>query len=132
MPTYMWDYQNRTPLRLYSFAHSFLSDLQKGLQTAHLVAELSKTNSQLYWEWAQLDKTIIILDGGNTEQILEVYRKLCCFNTPHPKAIFREDVKSLNGSVTCCGVIAPYNRSRSWAMSELPPIEQFITQYRLA
>ena len=58
--------------RLYTFvAGLYLSELQKGLQTAHVVGELfadtellSKQRDALL-NWAQTDKTIIILNALN-------------------------------------------------------------------
>jgi hypothetical protein len=101
-------------LRLYSFTNNWLSDLQKGLQTAHAVAELSSCliDFNTYYNWTNRDKTIIMLKGG-TSHDLENYYKLAT-KTNYNTAIFREDTKSLNGAATAMVVIVPEN---IWSLS---------------
>jgi hypothetical protein len=53
--------------RLYSFINMYLSSIQQGIQTAHLVSELHneyKNNNRMFNEWCDKDKTIIVLNGG--------------------------------------------------------------------
>lgn len=103
--------------RLYSFvANHYLSPLQCGLQTAHVVSEiavaehLTPSLAQSFRDWAQDDKTIIICGAGNHQGVLDCWAELkrtgidTCFVTG---AIFREDEQSMNGMATACGVIVP-------------------------
>lgn len=100
-------------LRLYSIvAHHYLSPLQCGLQTAHVVAELSlyKSNTdqaQDFNAWAHTDKTIIILGAGNHAGVLDAYDTLqpLANQLGIPCAIFREDEQSMNGMATACGLV---------------------------
>lgn len=107
-------------LRLYSFINMYLSPLQHGLQTAHVVGELfvkytklwgffEKGEYKLLREWADLNKTIIILNGGNSSNLLSIYNELIEINAqlklPYTK--FHEDEESLNRALTCVGVVVP-------------------------
>lgn len=102
--------------RLYAFvAGSYLSPLQRGLQTAHVVSEMFARMS--YWDqagslmtWAQMDKTIIILDAGNHQGVLDCWTELSRTGIEPgfvEGALFREDKQSMNGMATACGVIVP-------------------------
>lgn len=95
-------------MRLYSFVNSYLSPLQHGLQTAHLVAELSRDQNQLFQDWASQHKTIIILNGGNQISLIDLFTLLDMmppYSDLHYGA-FREDFVSLNGCLTCVGFVA--------------------------
>jgi len=98
-------------LRLYSFVIFYLSPLQHGLQTAHLVGDLSQkcARSKRYNRWAGHDKTIIILNGGNRKDIEDIFNLLweICPSMDLPFDKFHEDEDSLGGIITCCGVIVP-------------------------
>ena len=101
--------------RLYTFvANHYISPLQCGLQTAHVVSELSqfKTNTpqwQKFNAWAFNDKTIIICGAGNHAGVVSCFAELdrLCAQLGLPVAIFREDEQSMNGMATACGVIVP-------------------------
>ncbi len=109
--------------RLYTFvAGLYLSELQKGLQTAHVVSEIAAkvmddfdnnrplTGMHAFSNWANKDKTIIICNAGNHKGVLECWAELKRtaidpgFVTG---AIFHEDEQSMNGMATACGVIVP-------------------------
>lgn len=102
-------------MRAYFFVNSWLSDLQKGLQVAHCVAEMSRFSptQQLaeyagdYIEWAENHKTIIILNGGSHGDLVNLSK---FFKQEWNKLVwsfFSEDDDSLNGAMTCVGVLAP-------------------------
>ncbi len=102
--------------RLYSFvANHYLSPLQCGLQTAHVVSELSQvedrtpTEDDAYGTWAVQHKTIIICGAGNHQGVLDCHAELVRTATALglPVALFREDEQSMNGMATACGVIVP-------------------------
>ena len=104
--------------RLYSFvAHHYLSPLQCGLQTAHVVSELAATgdprdSTDPFFIWAKDDKTIIICGAGNHIGVVDAFTQFELFNTrlrhlTLPTALFEEDVDSMNGMATACGVIVP-------------------------
>jgi hypothetical protein len=95
--------------KLYVFANSYLSDIQKGIQTAHLVDSLWRkyftTQSQAYFfNWFN---TIVLFNGGNNDTMHKT-RKF--FNHPdnhYPWALFYEDLTSLNNLLTVVGIILP-------------------------
>ena len=112
--------------RLYTFSHQYLSPLQKGLQTAHLVEELNlkynvagnagwrslqgnvKSAYNILTEWGKFHKTIIILNGFNSANLLKIYNELfeICESLSLPFAKFNED-ESLNNALTCVGIVVP-------------------------
>lgn len=103
--------------RLYSFvAGLYLSPLQRGLQTAHVVSEItselyhqSEAAGDLFTVWAHIHKTIIILDAGNHRGVEDAFAKAYSFGEKFdlPTAIFHEDEDSMNGMATGCGIIVP-------------------------
>ena len=106
--------------RLYTFtANLYLSPLQCGLQTAHVVSELSQfkqntSQANVFNEWALQDKTIVICGAGNHKGVVDCFDSLLGLANKLglPAAIFREDEQSMNGMATACGVIVP---QKYWA-----------------
>jgi len=101
--------------KLYSFVNSYLSDIQRGIQTAHLVNEfwqkyLDKCliQHESFIDWAYLQPTIVILNGGNHADLggLGVLFK-SIRNVQYPFASYHEDDDSLNGVLTAVGIILP-------------------------
>jgi len=123
-------------MRLYSFTCSWLSGLQKGLQTAHMVAEMSRLTqdpltqgkAQIFRIWAEQHKTLIILEGGTQSDIEYLHNFLK--QSVMPTAIFYEDETSLAGAATACGIIvsetfysmASLVREKGW---EDPEVQRF-------
>lgn len=98
-------------MRLYTFTHMYLSDIQKGIQSAHIVAELvnlPKTNlMELHFSyWSKRDKTIIVLNGGNCQSLEKIFNYLST-ETTLQIVKFHEDEQSLNGALTAVGVLIP-------------------------
>ncbi|AVH84971.1 hypothetical protein RsoM2USA_42 [Ralstonia phage RsoM2USA] len=112
----------RTQYRFYALTNLYISDIQRGIQTAHAVSEMLVKYRQrdrigpnydearrVYLEWAEKDKTIIVLQGGPSgaldeahDQIKKLSHKLTL-----PFVKFYEDEHSLNGALTAVGVIVP-------------------------
>lgn len=105
--------------RLYTFvANHYLSPLQCGLQTAHVVSEMAHQVSRSpanpaavsFDTWAREDKTIIICGAGNHKGVLDCWAELKRTGIDPgfvTGAIFFEDEQSMNGMATACGVIVP-------------------------
>jgi hypothetical protein len=104
--------------RLYSFvAGLYLSPLQRGLQTAHIVSELAAQamdglagQIHAFSEWASKDKTIIICEASNYKGILDCWAELKRTGIDTGLvmgAIFRENEESMNCMATACGVLVP-------------------------
>lgn len=91
--------------RLYSLTNRYLSGIQKGIQTAHVVGELVQLpDISKVVEWARDHATIIVLDGGNCDHLVEFCEIL--EKSDHPWARFNED-SSLGFALTAVGVILP-------------------------
>lgn len=105
--------------RLFSFTNSWLSDLQKGLQTAHVVGALWKKyaidadlkypymESSLLNCWLGFENTIIIYKSGDCATLRSISYLLHIEYNPYPWASFHEDENSLNGALTAVGIILP-------------------------
>jgi hypothetical protein len=124
-------------MRLYSFTNYYLSPLQLGLQTAHVVGELTvpATNTdrkhRVATEWALFHKTIVILNGGNSASLDDLHKRLELLGNALqlPTAIFREDLQSLNGATTAVGIVVPahvYDYAASEFFSVTAPIYESI------
>lgn len=107
-------------MRLYSFVNAnYLKHVQHGLQTAHAIAELyekygfydSLVQSKTLRTWAKNHRTIIILDGGDCEDLSDIHH----FFDSHvqdlklPFAYFHENRRSLNNALTAVAVVVPEN-----------------------
>lgn len=98
--------------RLYTFvAHHYLSPLQCGLQTAHVVGDMSQKypDDEVFKTWADIDKTIIICGAGNHRGVVDCWTtmKPLCDQVKLPVAIFYEDERSMNRMATACGIVVP-------------------------
>lgn len=100
-------------MRFYTFCNYYLSSIQQGIQSAHCLAEMFAADpwiaQNMLFEWAQNHKTIVVLNGGNSENIIATYAVLCrlCDELEYPYGVFKEDIASLNSAYTCTGVIVP-------------------------
>ncbi len=103
-------------MRFYGFGNYYLSSLQQGLQAAHSVAELFvkyKTNSipkSILYDWANEHKTIVLLNGGNSSDLLNLndhFEYLKTLGMELPFCYFQEDEQSLNNAVTYVGIVVP-------------------------
>ena len=112
-------------MRAYFFVNSALSGIQKGIQVAHCVAELSQKYADIesyawmrkyfniFHEWSRQHKTIIVLEGGFQADLREIWKILDSrkaggeYEFPYPHAAFNEDEETMNGMMTCVGIILP-------------------------
>lgn len=127
--------------RLYSFTNYYLSGIQKGIQTAHLVSNLSLEEwysydhlAHIYKEWAEYDRTIIVLDGGNHAELKNIYNTLKILSSnKFPTMEFEEDENSLNQSCTAVGIILPESvYSGKGKKSHEKQLFKFLQKYSLA
>lgn len=120
----------------------YMNDKQFGIQTAHCISDMSQHvyGADIYSEWAQNHKTIIMFNGTNSGTIKRIFAILQYFARNMAKAdiliphtIFREDMESLDGATTACGFIIPnairqynwdsyasHDDSIQWPMGFLP------------
>lgn len=111
-------------MRAYFFGNMYLSSIQQGIQSAHVVHELfikypdptpvwqkgQKTylipNTILY-DWAIDYKTMILLNGGYSEILHGLVEFFEEDKNPYPYAHFNEGQDALDGALTCVGIILP-------------------------
>lgn len=103
-------------MRLYTFTNYYLSSLQVGLQTAHVVHELFNkyvtddiphTEQNMLWDWSDNHKTIVILNGGNCATLGDLELFLQSRENEFAYSAFCEDRQSLNNALTCVGIVLP-------------------------
>lgn len=104
-------------MRFYGFGNYYLSSLQQGLQSAHVVGELSVKSihkgsvtkkGKIFFDWAKNHKTMVLLNGGNSQSLEELFQKLKVFEKDGmhlPYVKFHEDEQSLGGALTYVGMI---------------------------
>ena len=102
-------------MRLYSMINMYLSPIQHGIQTAHVQNEMhlkahfdiDPKPLQTYLEWAKNHKTIIVCNGGNAASLLDFIGLFSDPQNPYLFSWFNEDEDSLNGALTCVGILLP-------------------------
>lgn len=92
-------------MRFYSITNMYLSDIQKGIQTAHVISECSQTENELYKVWATDHKTIIVLNGGYTSNIKRI--AVLIENSTLDGVSFKESEEALDGAMTATGLVVP-------------------------
>lgn len=138
-------------LRLYTFTNFYLSSIQAGIQTAHVVGELFNRYShddeeaeafEMLVEWNFKHKTIIVLSAGANEDLYNIKAFLKAGGLPGytldddtvlPYAWFHEDERSLGGILTCVGIVLPapiFNAVRHKTMLQLVPSKLAALQYQ--
>ena len=90
--------------RMYCLAERHLSIAQKTIQAAHAIVEYSLKfgDTEEYKHWAKYDKTIIVLDGGNTPDMKNDIVKLT--DIEYNYEIFMEP--DMDNFVTCITFLA--------------------------
>lgn len=138
-----------TNYRLYTFINFYLSSIQQGIQSAHIVSDMMvkyryksdpdgwvnwAASYNALWQWAEKDKTIIVLNGGTSFDIRQTYidvKNLSanCKSFAIPFAFFQEDHNALgiyeNGVVTGFGMVVP---QQMWDAKEYPLNQNKINQ----
>lgn len=116
--------------RMYSMVLRQLSPMQKGIQSLHAVVEYSEKMKsgniddnikKAYETWASRDKTMIVLDAGTSEDLVNTIFELIQLNVPH--AVFYEP--DLYGMNTAVSFIAD---ERVWDTKNYPSYDDFIQQ----
>lgn len=138
-------------MRLYTFSNFYLSSIQQGIQSAHCLHDMfltyrdtdNKADGTLY-EWAEHHKTMIVLNGGDSLSLQELYDELSVLAHKrfYPYGKFSEDTRSLNNALTCVGVVLPESvygidlRDETIPLSSYNPtdvrIREILNRYHLA
>lgn len=75
--------------RMYVFVERHLSPIDKGIQGAHAIVEYScqsKVKDE-YLQWAEYDKTIIMLNGGTVHDLIDIRNVLLDNDIPFSQFI---------------------------------------------
>lgn len=86
---------------MYSLVLRQLSPIQKGVQSAHSIVEYINRyyKSSEYIQWVNVDKTIIMLDGGTYPELTECRDALAELGVPYA-AFYEEDLGNILTSVS--------------------------------
>ena len=86
---------------MYSLVLRQLSPIQKGVQSSHSIVEYIKKfyKSNEYIQWVNVDKTIIILDGGTFPEMRECRETLENLGVPYA-AFYEKDLGSIVTSIS--------------------------------
>ena len=101
-------------MRFYAAGNYYLSSIQQGIQSSHVLSEMfikySATSSpgDVLRDWARNHKTMILLNGGNADSLRGFYSLL---ERSDASALvfakFNEDAQSLDNALTSVGIIVP-------------------------
>lgn len=110
--------------RMYTMVLRQLSPIQKGIQALHSVVEYSKLfgDTNEYKQWADCDKTAIILDGGTSQDMIDIIKFLT--DNKYNYAIFEEP--DLYNSMTAISFIVPEN---IWNINDYPDYETYVLKF---
>ncbi len=87
--------------RMYSLVLRQLSPIQKGVQSAHSIVEYANKFHKLteYIQWVNVDKTIIMLDGGTYQDLKGCRDTLTELGVPYA-AFYEEDLGNIITSIS--------------------------------
>jgi len=97
----------------------YLSSLQVGLQSAHVIGDMfvkyEHTNTKnnhlekksMLFDWAEHHKTMILLNGGYSENLYMWIDFLKMEDNNFPWTFFRESEEALDSALTSVGIILP-------------------------
>lgn len=113
-------------MRFYGFGNYYLSSLQQGLQSAHVIGDLfvkydmcdlrpitqpehiqQVEKFESLFDWAKNHKTMVLLNGGNSADLDELHTFFDTAENPYPFTKFHEDQQSLCGALTYVGIVLP-------------------------
>ena len=127
-------------MRAYFFGNYYLSSIQQGIQALHCIVEmghkykfLSIPQTKMLDTWGVIHKTVVLLNGGNQQSLIDLLAFFVGQDNPYPFGSFREDEQSLNEALTCVGIILPEKiyegsallRDRRTMIQHLEPTDLF-------
>ncbi len=100
-------------MRGYFLTNMYLSPIQCGIQSAHCIHDMFITYrtvpmepaTDLLYSWAENHKTMIVLNGGTSDDLKEFYDFMMLHNDLYPFEDFREP--GIENAVTVVGVVLP-------------------------
>lgn len=117
--------------RMYVFVERHLSPIDKGIQASHAVIELyneaklwNKTKESIIFDkWAHFDKTLILLDGGNVNDLNNLSEYLS-ENGIHYGAFAEEDLDNI---LTAVAVVVD---ERIFNKKDYPDFETWLNEIK--
>ena len=122
-------------MRFYSFSNMYLSSIQTGIQSGHVIAEMAvkyqppgegfTQQGRMFYDWAENHKVMILLNGGYGENLHDLYAFIDQNEHLYPYAKFNESHEALDGALTSVGIVLPegiYNGAR--AMQSIKRLRQ--------
>lgn len=111
-------YQDPTKLRAYFVGNLYISQIQHGIQAAHVVTKMASKygrelsaprEHEVFYDWADNGVTKILTCGGYQATLETVYAifEIVAYELQLPFAKFHEEIVSLNGALTSVGIIVP-------------------------
>ena len=104
-------------MRAYFWGNMYMSSIQQGIQSLHCLNEMyckynsmrggmceTKANADLF-EWGREHKTVIILGGGESADLIAIWDQFDVKENKFPWAVWSESVSALNSAATCVGII---------------------------
>jgi len=118
-------------LRAYFFNNMYLTGIHAGIQAQHCTAEMfmkysgyGATSENKPWRvlhnWAEDEKTTIILNGGYASNLLLIESLFEDEENEYPWDVFHESEDALEGCITSVGIILPeriYSAKPSYGVS---------------
>lgn len=101
-------------MRAYVIVNMYMQGIHAGIQAAHALTEMgvqavNENEQRLYSNWAKKDKTLIVLNGGNSQSLRKMIRKLslACLTLELPWAEWHESEDALDGALTAFALLVP-------------------------
>jgi len=101
-------------MRAYFFGNMYLSSIQQGIQSLHATSEkfvkyygCAGNANKALMDWATNHKTVCLMNGGFNSSIRELMNFFDSDQNPFPWAEFHEEEDSLDGALTCVGIVLP-------------------------
>ena len=109
--------------RMYSLVLTSLSTIQKGVQSTHSIIDYASKfhKKSEYIQWYNIDKTIIILNGGNYWDLKESKEFLNSLGIPY--TVFYED--DLNHLMTSISFVVD---EKVWDTKEYPSFDDEVDE----
>ena len=87
--------------RMYSLVLKQLSPMQKGIQSTHSIVEYANKFHKLteYIQWVNVDKTIVVLDGGTYPEMKECRDIIASSGIPY-MAFYEKDLGNILTSIS--------------------------------
>lgn len=107
-------------MRAYFFGNMYFAGIHAGIQSAHTLSEMfvkygnapsTGPDGNQQWlilnHWAAEHKTMVLLNGGYSEELRSLISFFEDDRNPLPWAYFNESIEAADGCLTCVGIILP-------------------------